>query len=78
MLELELPYKHQAGTFSGTQRYAVEPVWESTIDAYFYDAFTGIPTNSAPVDGILCLPTKLLARLAREFATAHHFDSRLR
>ena len=34
MLDLEWPYKRHAGIFAGTQQYAEEQGWESTIDEY--------------------------------------------
>ncbi len=37
MLDLEWPYKRHVGIFTGTQRYAQEHGWESTVDEYADD-----------------------------------------
>ena len=37
MLDLEWPYKRHAGIFAGTQQYAQEKGWESTVDEYADD-----------------------------------------
>jgi hypothetical protein len=64
MLDLDWPYKRYVGTFSGMQRYAEQQGWESTVDAYLFDAIATSPTKSIPFDGIIGLATKQLAEWA--------------
>jgi len=64
MLDLAWPYKRHVGTFAGTQRFALERGWESTIDEFAYDTLPGRRTKSVPYDGIIARATKQLAERA--------------
>ena len=64
MLDLEWPYKRHAGIFAGTQQYAQQQDWESTVDEYADDTLPRRRTKSAPYDGIIARATKKLAEHA--------------
>ena len=64
MLDLEWPYKRHTGIFAGTQRYAREQGWESTIDEYVAEKLPARRTKSIPYDGIIGRVTKRLAKRA--------------
>ena len=61
MLDLEWPYKRHAGIFAGTQQYAQEQGWESTIDEYVAEKLPLRRTKSIPYDGVIGRATKKLA-----------------
>ena len=66
MLDLEWPYKRHTGIFAGTQRYAQEQGWESTIDEYVAEKLPARRTKSIPYDGVIGRATrKLVERAAR-------------
>jgi LacI family transcriptional regulator len=64
-LSLNWPYKRHAAIFAGTQQYAQERGWQSTIDEYVED--TLIRSGEAiPYDGVIArATTKLALRAAR-------------
>jgi LacI family transcriptional regulator len=64
MLDLEWPYKRHTGIFAGTQRYAQEQGWESTIDEYVAENLPERRTKSIPYDGVIARATKKLAERA--------------
>ena len=64
MLDLEWPYKRHTGIFAGTQRYAQEQGWESTIDEYVAESLPARRTKSIPYDGVIGRVTKRLAERA--------------
>ena len=64
MLDLEWPYKRHAGIFAGTQRYAQEQGWESTIDEYVAEKLPLRRTKSISYDGVIGRATKKLAERA--------------
>ncbi|MBT3199970.1 MAG: substrate-binding domain-containing protein, partial [Phycisphaerales bacterium] len=61
MLDLEWPYKRHTGIFAGTQRYAQEHGWESTIDEYVAENLPARRTKSMPYDGVIARATSKLA-----------------
>jgi LacI family transcriptional regulator len=64
MLDLEWPYKRHTGIFAGTQRYAQEQGWESTIDEYVAEKLPARRTKSIPYDGVIARATSKLAQQA--------------
>jgi len=64
MLDLEWPYKRHTGIFAGTQRYAQEQGWESTIDEYVAETLPARRTKSIPYDGVIARATSKLAQRA--------------
>ncbi len=64
MLDLEWPYKRHAGIFAGTQQYAQEQGWESTIDEYVAEKLPLRRTKSIPYDGVIGRATRKLAERA--------------
>jgi LacI family transcriptional regulator len=64
MLDLEWPYKRHAGVFAGTQQYAQEQGWESTVDEYAYNTLPERESSSVRYDGIIARATKPLAERA--------------
>ncbi|MFP6765750.1 MAG: substrate-binding domain-containing protein [Planctomycetaceae bacterium] len=66
MLDLAWPYKRHVGTFAGTQRYAQEHGWESTIDEFAYDTLPARRTKTVRYDGVIArATTQLVKRSAR-------------
>ena len=66
MLDLAWAYKRHVGAFAGTQQYAQEHGWESTIDEFAYDTLPARRSKSVRYDGIIARATKpLLDRAAR-------------
>jgi LacI family transcriptional regulator len=68
MLDLEWPYKRHTGIFAGTQRYAQEQGWESTIDDYVSETLPARRTESIPYDGVIARATRKLAERAARLA----------
>ena len=68
VLDLEWPYKRHAGIFAGTQRYAQEQGWESTIDEYVAEKLPPRRTKSLPYDGVIARATRKLAERAARLA----------
>ncbi len=64
MLDLLWPYKRHAGIFAGTQRYAQEQGWESTVDEYADNTLPERKSDSVRYDGIIARATKQLAERA--------------
>ncbi|MBT3202123.1 MAG: substrate-binding domain-containing protein [Phycisphaerales bacterium] len=64
MLDLEWPYKRHTGIFAGTQHYAQEQGWESTIDEYVTENLPQRRTKSIPYDGVIARATSKLAERA--------------
>jgi len=62
MLDLEWPYKRHAGIFAGTQWYAQEQGWESTIDEFVDDTLPARRAKPVPYDGAIARATKELAQ----------------
>jgi len=65
MLDLEWPYKRHVGIFAGTQQYAQEHGWESTVDEYADDTLPARRGKPVPYDGVIAQATKKLADRAR-------------
>jgi LacI family transcriptional regulator len=63
-LELDWPYKRHAGIFAGTQQYAREQGWETSIDEYAAETLGAHPEQPPPYDGIIARATRKLARQA--------------
>jgi LacI family transcriptional regulator len=63
MLELHWPYKRHADVFVGTQQYAREHGWESTVDEYAADTLRSRKPVAA-YDGIIARATEDLVRRA--------------
>jgi LacI family transcriptional regulator len=64
-LDLSWPYKHHTAIFAGTQQYALEHDWQSTVDEFVEDTLVR-PSKSMPYDGVIArVSTKLAARAAR-------------
>jgi len=68
MLDLEWPYKRHTGIFAGTQRYAQEQGWESTIDEYVAENLPARRTKPIPYDGVIGRATGKLAERAARLA----------
>jgi LacI family transcriptional regulator len=68
MLDLEWLYKRHTGIFAGTQRYAQEQGWESTIDEYVAENLPQRRTKSIPYDGVIARATSKLAERAARLA----------
>ncbi len=66
MLDLEWPYKRHADVFAGSQRYAQEQGWESTVDEYAYNTLPERKSSSARYDGIIARATETLAHRAAQ------------
>ena len=64
MLELSWAYKRHVATFAGTQRYAEEHGWESTIDEFADDTLPARRKKSNRYDGVIARATKQLAERA--------------
>jgi len=62
---MEWPHKRNVGTFSGTQQYAEEHDWESTVDAFLFDSVPPAKPQAARFDGIIGLATKQLVEQAK-------------
>ena len=65
MIEISWNYKRHSETFVGTQQYAGEQGWDTTIDEY---ADATLPTSKAsklPYDGVIARATRKLAGRAR-------------
>lgn len=66
MLDIAWAYKRHVGTFAGTQRYAQEHGWESTIDEFVYDTLPARRSKSVRYDGVIArATTQLVDRAAR-------------
>jgi LacI family transcriptional regulator len=61
MLDLVWPYKRHAEVFAGTQQYAQEQGWESTVDEYAHNTLPEKKSDSVRYDGIIARATKQLA-----------------
>ena len=64
MLELSWAYKRHVAMFAGTQQYAEEHGWESTIDEFADDTLPARRTKSVRYDGVIARATKQLAERA--------------
>ena len=64
MLDLDWPYKRHVDIFSGTQRYAQQHGWETTVDEYADDTLPNRRTKEVPYDGVIARATSKLARRA--------------
>jgi LacI family transcriptional regulator len=74
MLDLEWPYKRHAGIFAGTQQYAQQQGWKSTIDELAHYTLSqikvskkgtdSVPSN-IPYDGIIARANKQVAEQAK-------------
>jgi LacI family transcriptional regulator len=64
MLDLQWPLKRHADIFSGTQQYAQEQGWESTIDEFVQDTLPYRGSRAVPYDGIIARATRSLAARA--------------
>lgn len=64
MLDLDWLYKRHAGVFAGTQQYAQERGWESSIDEYAAETLRAHPEQPPSYDGIIARATRKLARCA--------------
>ncbi len=64
MLDLEWSYKRHTGIFAGTQLYAQEQGWESTIDDFVAEKLPTSKRKSLPYDGVIARATKKLAEKA--------------
>jgi LacI family transcriptional regulator len=64
-LGLDWPYKRHSAIFAGTQRYAQEQNWQSTVDEYVEDTLQR-HQDDMPYDGVIARATsKLATRAAR-------------
>ncbi len=64
MLDLEWSYKRHAGIFAGTQQFAQEQCWESTIDEFVSDTLTARRKKLIRYDGVIARATTQLAERA--------------
>jgi len=64
-LGLDWPYKRHSAIFAGTQQYAQEQGWQSSVDEYIEDSLVRSP-HEVPYDGVIARATsKLAIRAAR-------------
>jgi LacI family transcriptional regulator len=66
MLDLEWSYKRHVGIFAGSQQFAEEQGWESTIDEFVHETLRERGTKAVPYDGIIARATKKLADRAAQ------------
>ena len=64
MLDLEWSLKRHADIFAGTQRYAQEHGWRSTVDQFVHDTLPERRTQPVPYEGVIARATKPLAERA--------------
>ena len=60
MLDLSWPFARHTGIFVGSQLYAQEKGWESTINERIEDTLAQAPEDTVPYDGILARVTPAL------------------
>jgi len=64
MLDLRWALKRHNEVFAGTQRFAQEHGWTSTVDEFARDTLSAPSTKSVPYDGIIARASKQLAERA--------------
>lgn len=64
MLDLTWPYKRHTRIFAGTQKYAQEHGWHSTMDEYVDETLSVRDPLSVPYDGVIARATRKLALCA--------------
>lgn len=64
MLDLRWALKRHTSVFSGTQRFAQDRGWTSTVDEFACDTLSVRSTKSVPYDGIIARASKQLAERA--------------
>jgi len=64
MLDLRWALKRHTAVFAGTQRFAQEHGWTSTVDEFARDTLSVRSTKSVPYDGIIARASKQLAERA--------------
>ncbi|MEX0867179.1 MAG: substrate-binding domain-containing protein, partial [Pirellulales bacterium] len=64
MLDLGWALKRHTAVFSGTQRFAQEHGWTTTVDEFARDTLLAATANPVPYDGIIARASKRLAEQA--------------